>query len=158
VVGPVVAQLVCERWPHGGGYEVLAEAVGCHRDTIEGIVAQHNEGLDFDLADKILSKLGRPDLVPCPETFWETCASPFCSRRFPEYQHGPRKLYCSRRCGAMAFNLRHDRGSGMTVSNRCRRGHELTPENSVLQCGRRTCRICKLATQRAWKRRRRAIA
>lgn len=61
-VGPIIGELVAERWPHGGGFEVLGEKVGCDSSAIEAIVRQDNLGVKFDLADRVLCALGRPDI------------------------------------------------------------------------------------------------
>jgi hypothetical protein len=150
VVGPLVARLVEERWPDAGGYEVLGEKVGCHPDTVEGIIKQHNPGVDFDLADKLLAALGRPDLCPYPESFWQTCDSPLCSRRFREWRRWDRaKRYCSKRCAVQAWKIAHGVLTGNRLRNRCFRGHEFTPENTIVRPnGSRLCRTCRNARRR----------
>lgn len=60
-VAPIIALLIRERWPQGGGYEVLAEKVGCDEGAVRGIAEQRSDGAEFNLVDQILCSLGRPD-------------------------------------------------------------------------------------------------
>lgn len=147
--------LIRERWPHGGGIDVLAEKVGCDWGTIAGIIDQDNPGVSFDLADKLISTgLGRWDIWHgaladiYPTKFMETCALPGCGKTFPEYHRGPfRKRYCSKK---------HQRASRWSCHHRvrrCRKGlHKMTPENTYIlrNNGReyKQCRACKLEYQR----------
>lgn len=164
VVGPVIEELVSERWPDEDGYQILAEKVGCDDSTIRAVVAQHNPGVGFDLVDGILACLGRPDLWEgrladlYPETFWVTCALPGCGKRFPEFQRGKVKLYCSARCRSLGHEVRHGNANGMryTQKSRCRKGlHRLTPDNILIRKGRvdRECRACARERHRAYQRR-----
>ncbi|HET6914723.1 MAG TPA: hypothetical protein VFH56_01395 [Acidimicrobiales bacterium] len=60
-VAPIIALLIRERWPQGGGYEVLAEKVGCDWSAVRGIAEARSDGAEFNLVDQILCSLGRPD-------------------------------------------------------------------------------------------------
>ena len=164
-VAPKLAMLIRDRWPHGGGIDLLAEKVGCDVSTIEGVLAQDSPGVAFDLADKLFCSLGRPmEDVGLAEMYWsadfvETCSSPACNKTFAEKNNGSTiKRYCSKRCRDMAFNIAHGRGSGLTARGLCKKGHRMTPANSVLQNGRRTCRLCKQERQRKWRRETRVAA
>ena len=160
-VGPVIAQLVEERWParrrpegEEWGYSILAEKVGCSWDTIGTIVRQSNEGVGFDLVDKLLCALGRPDLWTgalehiYPWKFTETCAIPSCSRSFPEYHRGTRRIYCSRRCMELGQGMKKGYCTGQRFRKRgyCLKGHKLTPENRVGP--NNGCRTCKKESDR----------
>jgi len=158
IIGPKLAMLIRDRWPHGGGIVVLAEKVGCDPSAIEAVIEQINSGVSFDLADKMFCALGRPmEDVGLGDIYWsvefrETCASPVCNRTFSELHRGDKpKSYCSKKCSDMAYNIRNGRGSGTTAKNTCWKGHKLTPENSVRQNGRRICRTCKNERQRLWR-------
>lgn len=164
VVAPVLAALIEDRWPsrlrpdaEEYGITILAEKAGCHVDSIDTILRQKHPGAEFDLVDRLLCALGRPDMWigtladVYPTRFLSKCAAPGCARKFKEFQRGDNvKRYCSRRCASAASNVRRGLGSGNTRMGRCRQGHRLTPENSVSQNGRRTCRTCRLERQRRW--------
>ena len=64
VVGPVIGELIEERWPDDDedGCQVLAEKIGCHPESIRKLVGQRYAGADFGFVDSILAGLGRPDL------------------------------------------------------------------------------------------------
>lgn len=157
-VGPIIGALVEERWParlrpdnEDGGYDILAEKVGCHRDAIYFIVEQRYEYVGFDLADKLLCALGRWDMWHgelediYPTKFKETCAAPGCSRQFWEYHRGGKpKRTCSKRCRARldSVQLGRVRAGGARVMGRCNEGHRFTPDNTLWSGGYRRCRIC----------------
>lgn len=68
-VGPLIKELVEERWPEWrrgfeepGGLEILAEKIGCTPDAIDNIIRQAWPGAQFNLVDRIFCALGRPDL------------------------------------------------------------------------------------------------
>lgn len=61
-IGPVIGELIMERWPHGDGYEVLAEKVGCDPSTIYNVVLVERDSADFNLIDELLCALGRVDM------------------------------------------------------------------------------------------------
>lgn len=70
-VGPILGMLVNDRWPHGGGYEILAEKVGCDQSTIASIIDQRNPGVSFDFADSLFCALGRPmEDVGLGDIYW----------------------------------------------------------------------------------------
>jgi hypothetical protein len=72
-IAPVLRRLISDRWPHGGGLDVLAEKVGCNASTIEGILAQDYPGLSFYLADDLFCALGRPmEDVGLADIYWNT--------------------------------------------------------------------------------------
>lgn len=150
-IGPVVDELIRERWPHGGGYTILAEKVGCEQSTIEGLVEQVSPGMSFDLVDRILVGLGRWDMWHgvladiYPTTFMETCANPVCARTFPERQIGParRKKFCSKRCKDLEEKIRKGKATGVRRRGVCNRGHRLTPDNVWIKPhGARQCKQC----------------
>lgn len=179
-VGPVIAQLIEERWParrrpegEEWGLSILAEKVGCHPDALDAIVRQESEGVGFDFVDKILCAFGRPDLWVgalsdiYPQRFLETCALPSCGRRFPERGSGPnRKRYCSKACSGLAWMVKKgertgDRNVRRGRFRRC--GHKMTPDNTKHirhRDGRvgRTCRECCRKRQNEWLRRKRSKA
>lgn len=170
VVGPVIEELVRERWPHSG-YEVLAEKVGCHVDSIDAIVRQESPGAEFDLVDKILCALGRPDMWIgaladiYPTKFMETCALHSCNKKFPERFGGrTRKRYCSPRCSTLGNAVARGEATGKRLRQKgyCLKGHKMTPENTITKWRERDqayehqCRECKRTTQREWLRKKRA--
>lgn len=163
-VGPLIAELIAERWPHGGGFNVLAEKVGCDEATIEGIVRQECEGCDFDLADKLLCALGRPDAwrgvladVYLEMPLFERCECPGCTATFVSHPKGRRKRFCSSACRGNA----HQQAHGVSSRRRkqgwggvCKGGHRRTKENTLHEInGRgntvRRCRDCRRASWRA---------
>jgi len=159
VVGPLVAQLVEERWPWGDGYSVLAEKAECDESAIRQVVEQRYQGVQFDLADRLLTRLGRPDLVPMPKTFVETCRVPSCHHQFHERMPGGNvKRSCSTRCGSVWQAMQKGKGTGQRLRQRgyCLRGHRMVGENvRVDKRGQRQCRTCQRDYQREWARRRR---
>lgn len=168
-LGPIVAELIAERWPQGGGVEVLAEKVGCDYKTVENVVKQTHEGVDFDLADKLLCALGRVDMwrgvladVYLEMQFVETCALPGCGKTFPEQQIGRAKRYCSKNCGYLGQRVKRGVATGERLRKRgmCLKGHRLTPDNvRITKRGDgvlRTCRTCDRERQREWARAKRA--
>lgn len=162
-IGPTIRELIKERWPHGSGYEVLAEKIGCDESAIYSIGMVENPNADFDLVDRIFCGLGRQDMwwgrfldIYLSVEFRATCAAPGCSKRFAESKRGVLKLYCSRRCKAAASNVRRGLGSGNTRKGLCRKGlHRITGDNIVVQNGRRTCRECRRERHRRWATERR---
>jgi len=160
-VGPVIALLVRERWPHGGGYEVLAEKVGCDQSAIASIVLQDNAGTEFDLVDNLLCALGRWDMWHgeladiYPTKFLETCALPSCNRKFPERGGGQkRKQCCSRKCSNLLTQMKLGRRTGDRFVQRgyCLKGHKLTGDNLYIspKSGQRVCQECRREAKRAW--------
>lgn len=171
LIAPTLAMLIRDRWPQGGGIGVLAEKVDCDASTIEGIVAQDNPGVSFDLADRLFCALGRPmEDVGLGDVYWsaefrETCALHSCNKTFPERFNGPtRKRYCSSRCATLGNAVARGRATGdrLRGKGKCLKGHDLTPENTIIkwrerdQKYERQCRECKRATQREWLRKKRA--
>jgi hypothetical protein len=162
-VAPVLERLILERWPNGGGIDVLAEKVDCDASTIEGIVAQEYPGVAFDLADSLLCALGpgirawRGELedVYYGVEFVSTCALPSCGKTFAETGRGGRRLYCSRKCRNLNAMVRDGRATGerLRAKKRCLKGHRLTPDN-VVQGNR--CRACRRERDRAYAQRYRA--
>lgn len=158
-VGPVIERLVRERWPHGGGLQVLAEKVGCDVTAIESIIEQTNPGCSFDLADSLLCALGpgirawRGELedVYYGAGFIETCALPGCGKQFPERQRGPKKRYCSERCQRAGKHVRRHGTPGMRyrARGRCLKGHLLTDENTYKSKGKVACKRCARERARA---------
>ena len=169
-IGPLLGDLIRDRWPHNGGIEVLAEKVGCDWTAIEGIIKGVHEGVSFDLADKLFCALGRVDVwqgqlsdVYSKVRFMQTCAVPSCCKTFPEQKVGGFvKKYCSPRCATLAHGIREGRCSGerLRQKNKCLKGHKLTPENTYLTKRKdrieRSCRTCQREYQREWARKRRA--
>lgn len=148
-IGPVIRELVAERWPHTYGYDVLAEKIGCDESAIYSVARVENDMADFDLVDKILCALGRWDMWHgrfahiYPTKFLEKCASPACNKMFPERKNGDRvKRYCSKRCLKLGQSIRRGKGTGLRARGYCNKGHKLTPENSIPSGGYRRCRIC----------------
>lgn len=178
VVGPVIATLIEDRWParlrpdaEEYGTTILAEKVGCHIDSIDAIVRQVNPGAEFDLVDKILCALGRPDMWIgqladiYPTKFVETCALHSCNKKFPERFGGrTRKRYCSPRCSTLGNAVARGEATGARLRQKgyCLKGHKMTPENTITKWRERDqkfeqqCRECKRATQREWMRKKRA--
>ena len=162
VVGPVIAQLIEERFPDEDGCKVLAEEVGCDPETVRKLVGQRYLGVGFDLVDRILAKLGRPDLWEgClaefyPETFWVTCALPACHKQFQEKMTGgQRKLCCSKRCSTLYQSMRRGEATGLRLRQRgyCLKGHKLTEDNTRTdKRGQRHCLTCQRDYQRLWAR------
>lgn len=163
-IAPVIYTLIAERWPHGGGLEVLAEKIGCDQSAIASIIDQDNPGVGFDFADNLLCALGRADMWYgtlsdiYPTKFIETCESRACNKRFPEKMHaGHKQRYCSWRCFRYEWNVRAGNSSGNRKQGRCNKGHKFTPENTALNGrGGRICRTCKQERQRAFRARKRA--
>lgn len=170
LVGPLISELIRDRWPQGGGIEVLAEKVGCDYSAIESIIAHTNPGAGFDFVDRIFCALGRPDiwrgkLISIYEDliFVQTCAVPSCDKTFPEKKSGHVKRYCSARCATLAHGIRDGRCTGDRLRQKgyCLKGHKLTPENTRIEKrkdGRsgRICKTCQRDYQRQWARKRRA--
>ena len=158
VVAPVLAALIEDRWPsrlrpdaEEYGITILAEKAGCHVDSIDTILRQKHPGAEFDLVDRLLCALGRPDMWSgvladvYPMKFIEKCASPACRKRFPEKQvtEKRRKKFCSKKCQRLDEAIRRGLASGFRAQNRCNRGHRFTPETTVIRkSGTRQCRIC----------------
>jgi hypothetical protein len=143
-IAPILYTLIRERWPHGGGLEVLSEKVGCDATAIAGIIDKQNEGVAFDLADRLLCALGRWDIWHgelediYPTKFIETCALPSCNKTFPERRSGPHiKRYCSYRCMDLGRQVKAGRATGERLRQRgyCLKGHKLN--------GQRQCVICR---------------
>jgi hypothetical protein len=165
--GPVIAELIRDRWPHGGGYDVLAEKVGCDRDAIDGIVRQTYPGVGFDLADRLLCGVGRYDMWHgvlediYPTKFMATCAIHSCNVQFPESSKSGRpKIYCSPACCRLAYKIRQGEAPGHrhVKRNRCFRGHKLEGDNLMVNRTadgkeKRQCRECKRVVARAAARR-----
>lgn len=180
VVGPIVAELVRERWPHGDGIDVLAEKVGCSYDAIDGIIRQQNKSCEFGLADALLCALGRPDLWrgPLADIYLglsfatdrsvrmvpkghQRCARDGCSTTFPTVRKRgySRRVYCSDRCTQIASRVRVGKQRRASQGRRfvCRNGHERTPESvEILKNGTRRCRICQRERTRECRARKRA--
>lgn len=172
-VGPILDALIRERWPYGGGHEILAEKVGCEQSTIAQIIEQKWEGVEFDLADSLLCALGRWDIWHgalediYPTKFWSTCELPGCDRKFPEYQRGvgtPVKRFCSRSHTNQGWGVRSGKRPGHRYRqrNRCNKGHILTPENTIVRRRAdrdevmRNCKKCERANSRERQKRYRA--
>ena len=156
-VSPILEELILDRWPHGGGYDVLAEKVGCDQSSIESIVDQDSPGAEFDLVDKLFCALGRVDVwrgqiadVYESTQLLERCEHPDCSVLFlPSPHGGPRKRHCSRACTTshLRGNRRIKHFKGEAGSSKCRNGHPRTPESTIfLKSGRIRCRVCNNAT------------
>ena len=171
IIGPKLAMLIRDRWPHGGGIVVLAEKVGCDPSAIEAVIEQINSGVSFDLADKMFCALGRPmEDVGLGDIYWsvgfrETCALHSCGKTFPERSNGrTRKRYCSSRCATLGNAVAQGRATGdrLRGKGKCLKGHAFTKENTILKTRNgyveRQCRECKRATQREWARKRRQDA
>lgn len=181
VVGPVIERLVKERWPHMrqgdtmnqdlDGYAILAEKVGCHRDTIDAIVRQSNEGADFNLVDQIFCSLGRPDLWwgQLSDIYWDVdmttvvCRRDGCKVSFvprPGGRNGPesRQMYCSRKCRHMDWKVRRGivkDGKKRNLSTHCRRGHPRATTAQIKSGDYTTCALC-IRERRAEARARRS--
>lgn len=152
-VGPILDSLIRERWPYGGGHEILAEKVGCEQSTIATIIEQQWEGVEFDLADSLLCALGRWDIWHgvlediYPTKFWSTCSLPGCDRRFAESsrgRHGPKK-YCCKAHAKLAYDVRHGNAVGLFRRKRgyCLKGHKIAGKNAKrITNGTFQCRIC----------------
>jgi hypothetical protein len=151
-VGPILDALIRERWPYGGGHEILAEKVGCEQSTIATIIEQQWEGVEFDLADSLLCALGRWDIWHgalediYPTKFMETCALSSCGKRFPEFKRGHLKRYCSKKCQLHAATARH-RGIGenrFRARGYCWSGrHRIVGDNKATRKdGTSYCRAC----------------
>lgn len=171
VVGPVIAQLIEERWParrrpegEEWGVSILAEKVGCHPDALDAIIRQKSEGVGFDFVDKILCALGRPDIwigaladVYNDIVFMSGCALSGCNRSFRESsrgRHGP-KRYCCARHAKHAYDVRKGASTGQFLRKRgyCLKGHKMTPENSKRNTdGKVQCRTCDNARRRERRR------
>lgn len=165
-IGPIVDELIQERWPHGSGIEVLAEKVGCDWKTIANVIEREHEGVDFDLADALLCALGRPDIwrgrladLYLEMPLLEQCQAPGCNIKFAigvdRLGRPKQQRYCSPQCNHAAYKIRSGRNQRRLVaahrdqSKRCRNGHVRTPENTkTLYDGRRTCRVCFNASRR----------
>ena len=167
IIGPKLAMLIRDRWPHGGGIVVLAEKVGCDPSAIESVIEQTNPGVSFDLADKMFCALGRPmEDVGLGDIYWsvefrETCSVPSCGNQFPEQQVADKvKKTCSPRCGALYAQVKRGRCSGerLRQKGRCLRGHKMEGENVYIspKSGKRVCVACRRESQREWKRKQRA--
>lgn len=153
-VGPVLERLIHERWPDGGGHDVLAEKAGCDLSAIATIIEQQHPGVSFDLADRLFCALGQPmehvglaDVYHAVK-FVETCALPGCGRQFSEYHRGGKpKRYCSRKCQDLGRQVKNGRkATGMRLRQRgkCLKGHRMNSED-------RQCRICR-REQRMWRK------
>lgn len=169
-VSQVISDLVTDRWPHGGGVEVLAEKVGCDWSAIDNIIKQEYEGVSFDLVDKILCGLGRVDLwqgelVDVYSSVWfvETCGLHSCGKTFPEsLRSGKRKRFCSDLCRSLHHHTAAGKATGHrhVQRGRCFKGHKMTLENSIINVQpdgavKRQCRTCRKASLNAYKRNRR---
>lgn len=183
-VAPILRALIKDRWPYSredvfsvsdlvGGYTVLADKVDCDPTTIERIVEQKNEGVDFDLVDRLFCALGRPDVwrgelldVYQEMEFVQRCALHSCSKTFPEKWNARRKLYCSVNCRTLAAHVaRGSRpGDRFLAKGYCQSGrHKMTPENTRTHSdGSRYCRECdrekKSARNARYNAKRRALA
>lgn len=153
-IGPVIGELVKERWPHTYGYDVLAEKVGCDPAAIWAIVAREGKReAQFDLVDKIMCALGRYDMwfgrfrhIYYAVEFRETCASPLCGKQFRERVLGGacdgRRKFCSKKCQRLEEGMRRGIATGHRKNNCCNKGHKFTDENIIWSGGYRRCRIC----------------
>ena len=122
-VAPIMHDLIRERWPHGGGIDVLSEKVGCDWGSIASIIDQKNEGTDFNLVDTLLCALGRPDLWwgVLSDIYWladidgegrdylpqgyERCQRIGCGALFKPHHRAPKSgihkpKFCSKACGS----------------------------------------------------------
>jgi hypothetical protein len=172
-VGPIISMLVRDRWPDGNGPTVLAEMAGCDEAFVRAVCTQLRESAEFDLVDRLLCALGRPDIwwgelgdVYYELRFLHTCELPSCNKKFLERGAGhTRKRYCSSKCATLMHAVRDERATGERRRQRglCIRGHKLTAENTIVKererDGRpyteRQCRECKRETQRNWMRKKR---
>ena len=165
-IGPLLGDLIRDRWPHNGGIEVLAEKVGCDWTAIEGIIKGVHEGVSFDLADKLFCALGRVDVwqgqlkdVYDNTQLLERCANPGCESMFvPDSHSGPtRRKYCSHACLWSAYNQRRGKTKRVIKRHRsggfirvCKNGHRRTPETTATRVdGKRECLLCKREAARA---------
>ena len=155
-IGPVIGELIAERWPYGGGQAILAEKIGCDESTIWQIANGEKPYGEFDLIDRILCALGRFDHWYgrfehiYPTKFMETCLNPMCNRKFPERGGGARRRrYCGRKCRQLHHLIKQGKATGMKAAGRCHKGHRLTPDNIIRRPdGKRECRECSTANRR----------
>jgi hypothetical protein len=167
-VGPIIAQLVAERWPkrqHPDGEEwglsILAEKIDCSEDAIDNIIRGGQPGAEFDLVDQIFCALGRPDILDTgvlSDVYWSVdltrrrCAAPGCSRTFRERipgRGGSKRVYCSSGCKSNHHRwLNGAVRGGIKQKERCRRGHLLTPENRYKDGRCKTCRSAYFTEKR----------
>ena len=130
------------------------------------------ETTEFDHADRLLCKMRMSDLWTLPplrdiyyavDLTLQQCAAAGCSVWFRPKTTGERAhIYCSKPCKNAAVKMRlgvTKRRFKRKGSNRCWRGHTLTPENTISFSGKRQCRTCFNAAQRARRaRKRQAVA
>lgn len=169
-IGPVLERLVRERWPHGGGIQVLADKAGCDETAIETIIRQENPGCAFDLADALLCGAGGQGAwwgelrdVYYGIEFVETCALPSCGKTFAEsLRSGKRKRFCNDNCRSLYHKMQAGLATGHrhVQRGRCFKGHKMTPENTMLNrqpdgSAKKQCRACRLASMAAYKRKQR---
>ena len=154
-----------------GPVQVLAERVGIHPDTMRAYLSGKLVTIDFDIADRMLCKIGRVGLwrtalldlyeaidLTSPSRYVvteriKTCAAPSCGVQFaphPLPQGGGRaRLYCSTKCRIRAANIRMatKRRNGKAKRygspyDACVNGHDRSEENTYYYKGRRMCRGC----------------
>ena len=158
-VAPKLAMLIRDRWPHGGGLDVLAEKVGCDVSALEGVLAQDSPGVAFDLADALFCALGRPmEDVGLGDIYWAfdlegeasrdyipkghlRCQRTGCGKIFQPHHRAPKTgphqpRYCSSACNDAAYRhrlrgvKRGVYGPGHHIRKMvCAQGHDLTPDN-----------------------------
>ena len=133
------------------------------------------DGLPFPVADAILCATGKVDLwrgvlaefYENVDMTWVQCESPACDRWFRQGRvtTGPTvKRYCSKACSDATTRLQ--RGEQSTIrknyggggkrrkSNKCRNGHERTPESTkIRKNGKMECLLCHRESAKAAYRR-----
>lgn len=140
-------------------------------DTLSKILNRRTKTLDFNMADRLLCAMNRPQLwwedladlyysvdlsapitAPIPAKEGRICARAGCSNAFvPKMPWG---RYCSTACRASVQRARRQQRRGVTQRygtryGTCPKGHDRSPENVYVRPdGHVSCRVCNRDAER----------
>lgn len=154
-----------------GPLAILAIRVDMEEDTLRKLVWQGRGGttIDFDLADRLLCKMGRSDvwhgrlnelysnvvlIDDGPKRAYgrpsgaRMCEGAECSTEFVPDPRSPHQRFCSTSCKRKSYWKRRREREGVkprfgTRYGQCPNGHERSPENTYVRpSGSVSCRVC----------------